>query len=424
MNVLVLGGGGREHSICWKLSQSRSVDNLFCAPGNPGTALHASNVGTDVADFESVANFATDSEIDVVIVGPEDLLANGVADALKEAGIRCLGPLAAAARIESSKAWAKNLMAEAGVPTAAFEVTDRADKAFEIVERSSFPIVVKADGLALGKGVTVAGSLAQARQAVQSLMVDRDFGDAGDSVIIEDCLFGQEVSAFAISDGRSLKMLPFARDFKRVFDNDDGPNTGSMGCYSPVAIVDPRLADEIETTIMRPTLDALARRGTPYVGFLYAGLMIGGDGPRVVEFNCRLGDPEAQAILPLLDCDFAEVALLAAEGRLDEAQLRIDEAASCCIVAASGGYPGKYRTGHRISGIAEANDVALVFQAGSAERDGILETSGGRVLSVVGRGKLLGEARNRAYEAIGKITFSGAHYRTDIAATDPERIPA
>ena len=424
MNVLVLGGGGREHSICWKLSQSRSVDNLFCAPGNPGTALHASNVETDVADFDSVAKFATDAEIDVVIVGPEDLLANGVADALKEAGIRCLGPLAAAARIESSKAWAKNLMAEAGVPTAAFEVTDRADKAFEIVERSSFPVVVKADGLALGKGVTVAGSLAQARQAVQSLMVDRDFGDAGDSVIIEDCLFGQEVSAFAISDGRSLKMLPFARDFKRVFDNDDGPNTGSMGCYSPVAIVDPRLADEIETTIMQPTLDALARRGTPYVGFLYAGLMIGGDGPRVVEFNCRLGDPEAQAILPLLDCDFAEVALLAAEGRLDKAQLRIDEAASCCIVAASGGYPRKYRTGHRISGIAEANDVALVFQAGTAERDGILETSGGRVLSVVGRGKHLGEARTRAYEAIGKITFSGAHHRTDIAATDPERIPA
>ncbi len=424
MNVLVLGGGGREHSICWKLSHSRSVDNLFCAPGNPGTAFHASNVETDVADFDSVANFATDAEIDVVIVGPEDLLANGVADALKEAGIRCLGPLAAAARIESSKAWAKNLMAEAGVPTAAFEVTDRADKAFEIVERSSFPVVVKADGLALGKGVTVAGSLAQARQAVQSLMVDRDFGDAGDSVIIEDCLFGQEVSAFAISDGRSLKMLPFARDFKRVFDDDDGPNTGSMGCYSPVAIVDPRLADEIETTIMRPTVDALARRGTPYVGFLYAGLMIGGDGPRVVEFNCRLGDPEAQAILPLLDCDFAEVALLAAEGRLDEAKLRIDEAASCCIVAASGGYPGKYRTGHRISGIAEANDVALVFQAGTAERDGILETSGGRVLSVVGRGKHLGEARTRAYEAIGKITFNGAHHRTDIAATDPERIPA
>ncbi len=424
MNVLVLGGGGREHAISWKLSQSPSIDRLYCAPGNPGTALHATNVDTDVTDFESVAKFATAAEVDIVIVGPEDLLANGVVDTLNSAGIRCLGPLAAAARIESSKAWAKTLMAEAGVPTAAFEVSDRADKALEILEQSAFPVVVKADGLALGKGVTVARSLAEARQAVQSLMIDREFGDAGDSVVIEDCLVGQEISAFAISDGQSLKMLPFARDFKRVFDNDEGPNTGSMGCYSPVGIVDPELADEIEKTIMRPTLDTLASRGSPYVGFLYAGLMITDDGPRVVEFNCRLGDPEAQAILPLLDCDFAEVALLATEGRLQEAQLRIDDAATCCVVVASGGYPGKYTTGHPISGAAEANEVALIFHAGTAERDGTLETAGGRVLSVVGRGENLSEARGRAYEAIGNITFSGAYNRTDIAATDPERIPA
>ncbi len=424
MNVLVLGGGGREHAICWKLAQSPSLRRLYCAPGNPGTALHAASLEIDPANHESLTSFAIDAKIDVVIVGPEDLLAGGVADGLAAAGVRCLGPLAAAARIESSKSWANDLMVEAGVPTAAFEVADHPDLAFEILDRSIFPIVVKADGLALGKGVTVAQSPEEARQAVQSMMIDRDFGGAGERVVIEECLFGQEVSAFAITDGQSLTMLPFARDFKRIHDNDEGPNTGSMGCYSPVAMVDSTLADEIERTIMRPTLDALARRGAPYVGFLFAGLMVTDGGPRVIEFNCRLGDPEAQAILPLLDCDFAEVALLAAEGRLAEAQLQTADGAACCVVTASGGYPGKYTTGHRITGVAEAGEVALVFQAGTAERDGSLETAGGRVLSVVGRGANLGDARQRAYEAIGKITFNNSHYRTDIAATDPERILA
>ena len=424
MNVLVLGGGGREHALCWKLAQSPSLDRLYCAPGNPGTALHATNVEVDPADNGSLRTFATGAEIDLVVVGPEDLLANGVADALAGAGIRCLGPLAAAARIESSKSWANDLMVEAGVPTAAFEVADDPDSAFEILDRSTFPVVIKADGLALGKGVTVAQSPKEARQAVRSMMIDRDFGVAGDRVVIEECLFGQEVSAFALTDGKSLKMLPFARDFKRVYDNDEGPNTGSMGCYSPVAMVDPALAEEIEHTIMRPTLDALARRGAPYLGFLYAGLMITDGGPRVVEFNCRLGDPEAEAILPFLDCDFAEVALLAADGRLEEAQLRITGGAACCVVTASGGYPGKYTSGYPITGVAEAGEVALVFHAGTAERNRNLETAGGRVLWVVGQGANLDDARKRAYEAIGKITFTNSYHRTDIAATDPERILA
>ena len=422
MNVLVLGGGGREHAICWKLAQSPSLDRLYCAPGNPGTALHATNVEVDPADHGSLTSFAARANIDLVVVGPEDLLAGGVADALAAAGVRCLGPVAAASRIESSKSWANELMAEAGVPSAAFEVTDDPDSAFEILDRSNFPIVVKADGLAAGKGVTVAGSPEEARQAVQTMMIDRAFGDAGERVVIEECLVGQEVSAFALTGGKSLKMLPFARDFKRVNDNDEGPNTGSMGCYSPVAMVDPALADEIERTIMRPTLDALARRGTPYVGFLYAGLMITDDGPRVVEFNCRLGDPEAQVVLPLLDCDFAEVSLLAAESRLEEAQLHTADGAACCVVTASGGYPGKYTIGHPIEGIAEAEEIALVFHAGTAEQNGNLQTAGGRVLSVVGQGADLDGARQRAYEAIDKIAFANSHHRTDIAANDPERI--
>ena len=424
MNVLVLGGGGREHALCWKLAQSPSLDRLYCAPGNPGTALHATNVEVDPADHESLTRFATSAEIDVVIVGPEDLLAGGVADALAAAGVKCLGPSAAAARIESSKSWANDLMAEAGIPSAAFEVADDPDSALEILDRSTFPIVVKADGLALGKGVTVARSLAEARQAVRSMMIERNFGGAGDRVVIEECLFGQEVSAFALTDGRSLKMLPFARDFKRVYDNDEGPNTGSMGCYSPVAMVDTALADEIEQIIMRPTLDALARRGAPYVGFLYAGLMITDSGPRVVEFNCRLGDPEAQAILPFLDCDFAEVALLAADSRLEEAQFQIGGGAVCCLVTASGGYPGKYTTGYPISGVDEAGELALLFHAGTAERNGNLLTAGGRVLWIAGQGANLRDARQRAYEAISKIAFKNSHHRTDIAATDPERILA
>ena len=424
MNVLVLGGGGREHAIAWKVTQSPLVEEVYCAPGNPGTAQCAVNVELDLGDFDRIANFASDSRIDVLIVGPEDPLAAGLADALRSAGISCLGPVAAAARIESSKSWAKHLMAEAGVPTAHFEVAATAAEAMLILDRCSFPVVVKADGLAQGKGVTVAGSFDEAKQAVNLLMVDRVFGTAGDRVVIEDCLVGQEISAFAITDGDSLKMLPFARDFKRVFDADEGPNTGSMGCYSPVAIVDADLALEIERDVMRPVLETLARKNIPYVGFLYAGLMLTDDGPQVIEFNCRLGDPEAQVVLPLLDGDLAHLALLAAKGRLDEAEAGVKSGAACGIVAASGGYPGKYVTGHRIEGVPRAEDMALVFQAGTTVEDGLLCTAGGRVLAVVGEGDTLPDARRQAYAAMRKIDFEGIHYRTDIGAKDPERILA
>lgn len=422
VNLLVLGSGGREHAICWKLSQSPLVDKLYCTPGNPGTAAHAKPLKTDVWDFEGLVKVATALVIDLVIVGPEDLLAAGIADILNDAGIKCLGPVAAAARIESSKAWAKKLMTEARIPTAAFEVADHPEVALEIVERAEFPIVIKADGLALGKGVTVASSASQARQAIKSLMVDCEFGEAGKSLVIEECMVGEEFSAFAISDGQSLKMLPFARDFKRVFDNDEGPNTGSMGCYSPVGIVNPQLAEQVEDTIMTPTLAALRDRGTPYVGILYAGLMLTKEGPRVVEFNCRFGDPEAQAILPLMDCDLAELALRATEGTLSSTNIQITNEASCCVVAASGGYPGEYTIGHKIEGLAEAETFGLVFHAGTSQRRGILETAGGRVLSVVGRGANLRNAHIRAYKGISRIAFIDSHYRTDIGTIDSERM--
>ena len=424
MNVLVLGGGGREHAIAWKVTQSPLVEEVYCAPGNPGTAQCAVNVDLDLGDFDRIANFASESRIDVVIVGPEDPLAAGLADSLRSAGISCLGPVSAAARIESSKSWAKHLMAEAGVPTAGFEVAATADEAIRILERCSFPVVVKADGLAQGKGVTVAGSFDEAKQAVRSLMVDRVFGPAGDRVVVEDFLVGQEVSAFAVTDGEWLKMLPFARDFKRVFDADEGLNTGSMGCYSPVAIVDADLALQIERDVMLPILDTLARKSLHYVGFLYAGLMITDDGPQVIEFNCRLGDPEAQVVLPLLDGDLAQLALLAANGRLHEAEAGVKGGAACGIVAASGGYPGKYVTGHGIEGLARAEETALVFHAGTAVEDGLLSTAGGRVLAVVGQGDTLPDARLQAYAAMSEIGFEGIHYRSDIGATDPERILA
>lgn len=422
MRVLVVGGGGREHAIVWKLAQSPIVDEIFCAPGNPGTARLAENLSLRASDIQGLRDWSKSSGVELVIVGPEEPLAAGIADALQEDGIRCFGPSAAAARIESSKAWAKRLMVEAGIPTASFGTFEDAGAALEHLRRRPLPVVIKADGLTAGKGVTVAESRADAETAVRALMIDGEFGGAGRVTVIEDCLEGQELSAFALSDGRSLKMLPCARDFKRAYDGDAGPNTGSMGCYSPVGMADAGLIAEIEARVMRPALAALAEMGNAYVGFLYAGLMIADDGPRVLEFNCRLGDPEAQAILPLVDGDLAEACLLALEGQIEAAELGTGRGATCCVVMASGGYPGRYATGHAIGGLEDANSPALVFHAGTAERDGAIVTAGGRVLSVVGRGENLAAARRAAYDGVGRIEFKDAHYRTDIGALDPERI--
>ncbi len=424
MRLLVLGGGGREHALVWKLAQSPAVDDLFCAPGNPGTATLATNVPLNAADPVEVRVWAEENAIDLVVVGPEDPLAAGVGDELRRAGLLCLGPDKGAARIESSKVWAKNLLADNGIPTGAFEVFDDSHSAIDYLAQIEYPAVVKADGLALGKGVVVAREFAEAEAAVEGMMTDRVFGAAGNTILVEECLFGQELSAFAITDGKNHLMLPFARDFKRVGDGDVGPNTGGMGCYSPVALQDDALRQEIEEVVMQPTLQALAASGNPYVGFLYAGLMITADGPQVIEFNCRLGDPETQAIMPLLNGDLADAALLAAQGRLTEAHLDIAASSATCVVLASGGYPGGYDTGCPISGVADVGEDALVFQAGTALNGEELVTNGGRVLAVVGLGDDVSASRAAAYANLEMVDFDGAQHRGDIAAHDPAILEA
>lgn len=418
IRLLVLGGGGREHALVWKLAQSATIDDLFCAPGNPGTASLATNVDLDAADPEAVRSWAEDNALDLVVVGPEDPLSAGVGNELRVAGIPCLGPDKGAARIESSKIWAKRLMVESGIPTAMFEVFDDADSAINYLARIEYPAVVKADGLALGKGVVVARDFAAAEAAVRNIMTDRAFGEAGNQILVEECLIGEELSAFVIADGQNYRMLPFARDFKRIGDGDLGPNTGGMGSYSPVALPDEEFGQTVAETVFEPILQALEESGNPYQGFLYAGLMLTKDGVKVIEFNARLGDPETQAILPLLGGDLADTAYLAARGRLPEANLEILPGSACCVVMASDGYPAEYETGYPIKGLDDLGENALVFQAGTAIQDEELVTKGGRVLAVVGLGEHLEEARMQAYKSLESVSFEGAYYRADIGAED------
>ncbi len=422
IRVLVLGGGGREHTLVWKLAQSATIDDLFCAPGNPGTMTLATNVELNTSDPEEVRNWAEANAIDLVVIGPEDPLAAGVGNELRTAGIPCLGPDKGAARIESSKVWAKRLMVESGVPTAAFEWFVDVDEAIDYLARIEYPAVVKADGLALGKGVVVARDFAAAEAAVRSMMIERVFGEAGEQILVEECLVGEELSAFAIADGQTYRMLPFARDFKSIGDGDLGPNTGGMGSYSPVPLPNEEFEQTIAESIFEPILRALADSGNPYQGFLYAGLILTAKGVKVIEFNARLGDPETQAILPLLGGDFADIAYLAASGRLAEVNLEIISDSTCCVVMASEGYPADYDTGFTIEGLRDVGKDVLVFQAGTALRDEKLVTSGGRVLAVVGLGDDLEHARLRAYESLETVFFEGAYYRADIGAGRPSGV--
>ncbi len=408
--------------LCGSWSRAPRLTISSALPGNPGTASLATNVDLNAADPEAVRNWAEDNAIDLVVVGPENPLAAGVGDELRAAGIPCLGPDKGAARIESSKIWAKRLMVESGIPTAAFEVFQDADDAIDHLARIEYPAVVKADGLALGKGVVVARDFAAAEAAVRRIMTERVFGDAGDQILVEQCLVGQELSAFAIADGQTCRMLPFARDFKRIGDGDMGPNTGGMGSYSPVALLDEELGRTIAEEVFEPILRALDESGNPYLGFLFAGLMLTEDGVKVIEFNCRLGDPETQAILPLLDGDFADTVYLAANGRLPEANLSILSGSTCCVVLASEGYPADYDTGFPVEGLDDLGEDVLVFQAGTALRDGRLLTNGGRVLAVVGLGDDLADARDNAYGGLDSVSFEGAYYRADIGADDPVRM--
>jgi phosphoribosylamine--glycine ligase/phosphoribosylformylglycinamidine cyclo-ligase len=418
MRVLVVGSGGREHALAWKLSRSPQVDRLFVAPGNGGTASIAQNVAIVAEDVPALVAFARKERMDLTVVGPEAPLVGGLADALAEAGLRAFGPSAAAARLEGSKAFAKRFMIEEGIPTAPGAIFDDVEAARAYLGRQEAPIVVKASGLAAGKGVFVCPTLDEAQAALQQIMVDRAFGQAGDEVLVEDCLVGEEASLLAFCDGRTVvPMLP-ARDYKRVADGDQGPNTGGMGGYAPSPYLPPAAIQEVTARVLQPAVDGMRRRGTPYVGVLYAGLMLTAQGPRVLEFNCRFGDPETQVLLPLLETDLVDVLMACVEGRLGEVEVRWQPARTVCLVMASAGYPGAYEKGQEITGVeaAEKLDGVVVFQAGTRQAEGRLVTSGGRVLAVTATAPGQDQARAQAYTALQRIHFEGVHFRTDIAS--------
>jgi len=419
MNVLIVGGGGREHALAWKAIQSRHIDELHVAPGNPGIGrfawCHPDVAATDVAGQVELARRLG---IDLVIVGPEDPLAAGLVDALAAAGIRAFGPTGAAARIEASKAFAKEVMAAAGVPTAAHAAFSEYQPALAYLEARPGPIVIKADGLAAGKGVQVCADLEEARKALRTAMLDRAFAGAGSRVVIEEYLEGEEVSVLAFSDGRTVKQMVAAQDHKRLGEGDTGPNTGGMGTYAPVPAYTPAIAEEVQRRVLEPTIHELARRGTPFMGCLFAGLMLTADGPKVIEFNARFGDPETQVVMPLLENDLLEVALACVEGRLHEVDLRFRPGAAANIVLASAGYPGRYAKGLPIDGLVEADQLGVtVFHAGTAfNDDGELVTAGGRVLGVMATGPTIRAALEQAYAGVEVIRFEGKTYRKDIGA--------
>ncbi len=416
MRVLVVGSGAREHAILWKLSASPRHPELFAAPGNAGTAQFATNLPVKADDVESILATAREHDIDLTIVGPEAPLVAGLVDRFRAEGLRVFGPTRAAAQIEASKAFSKLLMRAANVPTAEFEVFDDPGSATAYVRTREAPIVVKADGLAAGKGVVVAKSVQEAEEAIEGMMVHGAFGDAGMRVVVEECLSGQEVSVFCFTDGESVTPLVAACDYKRAYDGDEGPNTGGMGGYSPPPFWSDELEERLRTTCIAPVVCELARRGTPYTGVLYGGLMLTSDGPKVLEFNARFGDPEAQLVLPRLQTDLLDVVDAVIDGHVDRLGLRWSQDATVGVVLASGGYPGHFETGMSISGLGAVADGPMVFHAGTAVRDGSVVTGGGRVLTVVGRSKSLVEARALAYAAAASIIFQGKHYRHDIAS--------
>ncbi|MCC7353965.1 MAG: phosphoribosylamine--glycine ligase [Anaerolineae bacterium] len=414
--ILVVGSGGREHALAWSLARSPEAGQVFVAPGNAGTAVppKVENVPLRADDLAGLRDFALARQVDITVVGPEAPLAAGIVDAFQSAGLRCFGPTQAAAQIESSKAFAKSLMVEAGVPTAHHVTFTDFAAARDYVHRQGGRVVVKASGLAAGKGVTVCSSVGEAEEALHAALVQRAFGEAGETVVIEERLAGPELSLLGFSDGRTLIPLLTARDHKAAYDGDQGPNTGGMGAVSPVPGVGDveRLAD----LALRPIIAALAQRGTPYIGVLYAGLMLTRDGPRVLEYNCRLGDPEAQAILPLLETDLLGLLDDCLAGTLDRVRLGWREDAAATVVLASGGYPGAYRTGFPIRGLEAAGALSdvLVFHAGTKRQGDGVVTAGGRVLNVTACGATLPNALARAYEGVGCISFEGMHYRRDI----------
>ncbi|MDD5197198.1 MAG: phosphoribosylamine--glycine ligase [Candidatus Omnitrophica bacterium] len=417
MRILVIGSGGREHALVWKIAQSKLCAKLFCAPGNAGIAQIAECVNIQVDDIGGLLEFVEREKIDLTVVGPEIPLSLGIVDEFSRYGLKIFGPKRAAARIEASKIFSKEMMAKYDVPTANFKIFDDLQEAQKYIEKIGAPCVVKADGLAAGKGVIVAKTINEAKQAAVAMMQERVFGESGNRIIIEECLQGEEVSIIVITDSKEVRALASSQDHKRVFDNDSGPNTGGMGAYSPASVVTPELFREIVDKVIYPTIGGLAKEGIDYRGVLYAGIMLTKDGPKALEFNARFGDPETQAILPRLKSDLLEIMLATAEQKLNRIKiLEWDTRACACVVCAAGGYPGSYEKGKEISGLDKAAQMpdVVVFHAGTKLLNNKVITNGGRVLGVTGLGRTVNEAIGKAYAAVREISFRGMHYRHDI----------
>ncbi len=415
MNILVIGGGGREHTLVWKLAQSPKATQIYAAPGNAGTTRLAQNLDIKATDIEALAQAAKDERVDLVIVGPEAPLAEGIVDRFQNIGIPIFGSTKAATEIESSKVFAKELMQKHHIPCAQSVAFSDYSQAQEYLKGQKPPIVVKADGLAAGKGVIVAETMAEAMDALTKIMKDRAFGAAGDRVIIEEFLSGEEMSCFAFTDGKTITPSVSACDYKPVSDRDQGPNTGGMGSYSPPHFLTPQLEEAVQKTIMEPTVAAMADEGRPYKSILYGGLMVTEGGTKALEFNARFGDPETQVILPRLKTDLVDIIMAVIDGTLDKINIDWSDDACVGVVLASGGYPGSYRTGFPITGLDDVDEDIAVFHAGTKLESGQVVTGGGRVLTVVATGATIADAREKVYNNIPRIRFRGCHYRTDIA---------
>jgi phosphoribosylamine--glycine ligase len=416
---MVIGGGAREHALAWKIAQSPKITGLYVVPGNAGTAPIAQNLNIRPNDIEALAKAAQDIGIDLTVVGPEAPLASGIVDYFERSGLPIFGPTKAATQIESSKVFAKKLMQQYGIPYPNGITFSNYSEARKYLGSQSVPVVVKADGLAAGKGVTVASSKEEALKALSDIMEGKIFGSAGDKVLIEECLSGREVSLLAFTDGTTVVPMVPACDYKRVFDNDQGPNTGGMGSYSPPGFFDAEMIQRVMKTILQPAVSAMAHEGMPYKGVLYAGLMVAADGPKVLEFNARFGDPETQAILPRLQTDLVDILLAIIDNRLSELTVEWNNDACIGVVMASAGYPGNYKTGFPITGLDKLDEEIIVFHAGTKlGENSQVYTDGGRVLTVTASGKTMAEARAKVYQNLPRIHFDGCHYRKDIAARE------
>ena len=415
MNVLVVGGGAREHSLVWKLGQSPRVSNIYAAPGNAGTSLIAENYDIQASDHQGLVRLAKEKSVDLVVIGPETPLAAGIVDLFENQGIPAFGPNKEASRIESSKVFAKELMLRSGIPCAASRVFSSLTEARDYVRSLQAPVVIKADGLAAGKGSIVANSTDDALAALSEIMEERVFGGAGDRVLVEECLSGREVSLLAFTDGRTVVPMVPACDYKRVFDDDRGPNTGGMGAYSPPGFFDARMVNLVKDTILEPAVRAMAREGRLFKGVLYAGIMVTEDGAKALEFNARFGDPENQVMIPRLQTDLVEIMLAVVAGRLQTVDVKWSDQACVGVVLASQGYPGRYATGFSIAGLDKVDPDILVFHGGTRVKGDSIVTDGGRVLTVVAGGRNMAEAREKVYRNVPRIWFEGCHHRTDIA---------